>query len=195
MTAADRKTSYDVRLHGRGGQGVVTAAVMLSMAAFRQGRWAQAFPLFGAERMGAPIMAFCRIGDEPIRAREPVTAPDAVVVADAGLVHTVDVTEGLVPGGLLLVNSARTPADLLSDRVRATQARVVCVDAAGIARRHLGRPLPNIALLGAFAALTGVIGLPALDDAVRSRFAGDLVAANIAAAADAYDAVGARVDA
>ena len=108
MTAAPwPRDTFDVRFHGRGGQGVVTAAVMLSLAAFAESRYAQAFPLFGAERMGAPIMAFCRIGDAPIHTPEPIQAPDAVVVADAGLLDSVDVTEGLRPGGLLLVNTTR----------------------------------------------------------------------------------------
>lgn len=91
-------TMFEVRLHGRGGQGVVTAAELLSVAAFRDGFEAQAFPSFGSERMGAPVISFCRVSDEPIRVREPVTRPDAVVV-DATLLHHVDLFAGLSPDG------------------------------------------------------------------------------------------------
>ena len=98
----------EIRIHGRGGQGVVTAAELLSVAAFRDGHEAQAFPSFGSERMGAPVVSYCRIADAPIRLREPVSTPDAVIVVDSTLLHHVDVFSGLVAGGYVLINSTRS---------------------------------------------------------------------------------------
>ncbi|MBP8879918.1 MAG: 2-oxoacid:acceptor oxidoreductase family protein, partial [Dermatophilaceae bacterium] len=103
---------FEVRIHGRGGQGVVTAAELLSVAAFDEGRHAQAFPSFGSERTGAPVVAFCRIADREIRVREPVVLPDAVVVQDATLLNQVDVFAGLKPEGYVLVNSPLTVSQL-----------------------------------------------------------------------------------
>src|ERR1700687_5838807 len=98
---------FQVRLHGRGGQGVVTAAEMLSIAAFLEGKHAQAFPSFGSERMGAPVMAFCRMNDKEIRLREPVMQPDALIIQDSTLLHQVDLFNGLSPSGYILINSTR----------------------------------------------------------------------------------------
>jgi pyruvate ferredoxin oxidoreductase gamma subunit len=182
---------FQVRLHGRGGQGVVTAAELLSVAAFLDGHEAQAFPSFGSERMGAPVMAFCRIAETRIRVREPVTEPDAVIVGDATLLHHVDVFAGLAADGFALVNSARPLHDLgLADlEQRHAPHRLRTVPASDLARVHLGRPLPNICLLGAFAALTGTVSLAAIEQATNDRFAPAIAAANIAAARAAYHAV------
>src|SRR5512141_2721360 len=113
---------FQIRIHGRGGQGVVTAAEMLSVAAFLDGHEAQAFPSFGSERTGAPVVAFCRIAGTPIRTREPIAEPDALIVRDAPLLHQVDVFAGLRPGGSFLINAPRTFAELgvgeLAGRVR-----------------------------------------------------------------------------
>src|ERR1700739_2612502 len=103
---------FQVRIHGRGGQGVVTAAEMLSVAAFNEGRFAQAFPSFGSERTGAPVVAFCRIDERPIRTREPVVEPDALIIQDPTLLHAVDVFAGLVPAGYVLLNSSRSFREL-----------------------------------------------------------------------------------
>jgi pyruvate ferredoxin oxidoreductase gamma subunit len=182
---------FQVRIHGRGGQGVVTAAEMLSIAAFTEGRYAQAFPIFGSERTGAPVMAFCRIDDAPIRLREPVADPDALIVQDATLLRSVDLFAGLRPGGYMLLNSVRSWAELgLSDvvaRLPAGHARII--PASGIALAHVGRPLPNAALLGGFAALTGLLSLDSVRAAIRERFAPRLADANAAAATEAYHAV------
>ena len=99
---------FQVRIHGRGGQGVVTAAEMLSVAAFNEGRHAQAFPSFGSERTGAPVVSFCRIDDRAIRVREPVMEPDALIIQDATLLHQVDVFGGLRPDGYVLINTAKS---------------------------------------------------------------------------------------
>src|SRR5436190_21159691 len=135
---------FQVRIHGRGGQGVVTAAELLSVAAFLEGRESQAFPTFGSERTGAPVVAFCRIDDKPIRVREPITEPDAVIVQDPTLIHQVDLFGGLGEDGYLLLNTARTFAAVgLGGYVeRFAPERIVTVPATELARRELGRPLP-----------------------------------------------------
>ena len=178
---------FEVRIHGRGGQGVVTAAELLSEAAFHEGRHAQAFPSFGSERTGAPVVAFCRVSEHPIRVREPVMAPHALVVQDATLIHQVDLFAGLRPGGYVLVNSAKTLADLgLEDLLVGREGRVLTVPASDIAREHIGRPLPNAVLLGALAALTGLVHLRSVSGAIAGRFPPVVADANIAAAAAAY---------
>jgi pyruvate ferredoxin oxidoreductase gamma subunit len=183
---------FQVRIHGRGGQGVVTAAELLSVAAFNEGRHAQAFPSFGSERTGAPVVAFCRIDDRPIRVREPILAPDALIVQDPTLLHQVDVFSGLRPDGYILLNSTRDTAALgLGD----LDARVIAVPASELAREHLGRPLPNAALLGAFAAVCGLITLDSVAGAIRERFPTRLAEANIAAATAAHALIGEPVDA
>src|ERR1700745_1452890 len=106
------KVTFEIRIHGRGGQGVVTAAELLAAAPCAEGRHAQAFPSFGSERTGAPVVAFCRISDEPIRTREPVMHPDALIIQDPTLLHQVNVFEGIASGAIVLMNSARDLADL-----------------------------------------------------------------------------------
>ncbi|MBK7007128.1 MAG: 2-oxoacid:acceptor oxidoreductase family protein [Burkholderiales bacterium] len=177
-----------IRIHGRGGQGVVTAAEMLSVAAFEQGRHAQAFPSFGSERTGAPVIAFCRMDDQPIRLREPILAPDVLIVQDPTLLHQVDVFQGLQPDGYVLINSQRSFHDLgLADiEARFRRERLTTLPASDIARKHLGRPLPNAVLLGGFAALSGLITLDAVAHAIRSRFTGKVADGNVAAAAEAF---------
>ncbi len=179
---------FQVRIHGRGGQGVVTAAELLSVAAFHDGRHAQAFPSFGSERMGAPVVAFCRIADQPIRSREPVTHPDAVVVQDPTLLHHVDLFAGLSVSGFVILNSSSGPGELgISEVVeRLPSGQLITVPATDLARTHTGRPLPNAALLGAFAALTGAVSLASVVRAIRERFPGPVGEANAAAADAAF---------
>ena len=182
---------FQVRFHGRGGQGVVTAAELLSVAAFVDGLEAQAFPTFGSERTGAPVVAFCRIDEAPIRIREPIVEPDAVVVQDPTLVHQVDLFEGLGDNGSVLLNTSRTVVELgLAELVRRLPPdRLVLVPASELAREHLGRPLPNAALLGAFAAVTGVVTLSSLEEAIREKFRGAVADGNVAAARAAFAVV------
>ena len=179
---------FQVRFHGRGGQGVVTAAELLSMAAFAEGRHSQAFPSFGSERMGAPVISFCRIDDRPIRTREPVMAPDALVIQDVTLLHQVDVFAGLDADGYVLVNTSRSFDELgLGEFARKFQrGRLVTCPATEVALEQVGRPLPNAALLGGFAALTGQITLDAIAAAIRERFSGATGERNVAAATAAY---------
>ncbi len=183
---------FEVRIHGRGGQGVVTAAELLSVAAFAEGRHAQAFPSFGSERTGAPVVAFCRIADREIRVREPVVAPDAIVVQDRTLLHQVDVFAGLKKGGYVLINSSQTPGQLGVEELEADH-RLLTIPANDLGRKHVGRPVPNVVLLGGLAAFTGVIHLPALLEAVRDRFPGSIGEKNAEAATAAYELVGSLV--
>lgn len=180
---------FEVRIHGRGGQGVVTTAELLSVAAFTEGREAQAFPTFGSERTGAPVVGFCRIDDRPIRSHEPVAAPDAVIIQDASLLHQVDVFGGLKADGYLLINTSRTLTELGLDTYaqRFWPERVLTIPATELALTHLGRPLPGAVLLGAFAALSGQFRLESVIAAIGERFSGSVAAGNIAAVRAAYD--------
>jgi len=185
---------FQVRIHGRGGQGAVTATELLSVAAFLEGKYAQAFPSFGSERTGAPVMAFCRIDDTPIRVREPVTQPDALVIQDATLLHQVNVFDGLRPRGFVLINSPRPIEELGLEDLAATvpHGPALTVPATALALRHFGRPVPNAVLLGGLAALTGCVAVDSLTAAIRERFPGELGTANAAAAREAYDHVSAQ---
>jgi pyruvate ferredoxin oxidoreductase gamma subunit len=182
---------FEVRIHGRGGQGVVTAAELLSAAAFDEGRHAQAFPSFGSERSGAPVVSFCRIADAPIRTREPIAEPDALVVQDPTLLHQVDLFNGLGPDGYVLINTGRSFDELGLGEFAAgfRRERLVTVPATEIARRRLGRPLPNAALLGGFAALTGLLRLESVTAAIRERFPGAMGDRNAAAAEECFGEV------
>jgi pyruvate ferredoxin oxidoreductase gamma subunit len=179
---------FQVRIHGRGGQGVVTAAELVSVAAFQEGKHAQAFPSFGSERMGAPVVAFCRIDDKEIRAREPIAAPDVVIVQDPTLLHAADVFDGLNPQGFVLLNTAKSLKALGIDEFlqRFGECRWQTVPATELALTHVGRPIPNAALLGSLAALTGAVGLEAVEAAIRARFPGAVGEKNVEAAGAAY---------
>jgi pyruvate ferredoxin oxidoreductase gamma subunit len=174
---------FQVRIHGRGGPGVVTAAELLSMAAFAEGAWAQAFPSFGSERTGAPVAAFCRFSDRPIRTREPIANPDCVIVQDPTLTGHVDLLAGLQPGGAVLINTVG-PATVHHDH-----ATVLTVPATRLALDHIGKPVPNAALLGGFAALTGRLRLESVLAAIRERFPARLADGNVAAAEEAFHIV------
>jgi len=182
---------FQVRFHGRGGQGVVTAAELLAEAAFREGRHAQAFPSFGSERMGAPVMSFCRIDDKPIRTHEPVTEPDTLIIQDPTLLHQADLFAGLGREGYMLVNSAKSFDELgLDEFVRDFRRdRLLVVPASSLALTHLGRPLPGAPLLGGFAALAGMVGLDSVVAAINDRFTGPVAEGNVRAAQAAFDFV------
>jgi pyruvate ferredoxin oxidoreductase alpha subunit len=179
---------FQIRIHGRGGQGVVTAAELLSAAAFAEGRYAQAFPSFGSERTGAPVVSFCRIDDKPIRVREPVMHPDVLIIQDPTLLHQVNVFEGADEHALVLINSARPAAELgiteFTSRLR--PGAVLAVPATELAQEHVGRPVPNAALLGGFAALSGAVSIESVAVAIGQRFAGAVGEGNVAAARAAY---------
>ena len=177
---------FEVRIHGRGGQGVVTSAELLALAAFLEGRHAQAFPSFGSERTGAPVVAFCRFDEREIRVREPIMAPDALIIGDPTLLHQVAVFAGLKEAGPVLLNSSHGAGGLGLGEL---ESRVITVPATALAREHLGRPLPNAALLGGFAALTDRVALESVVAAIRDRFSGRIGEGNAAAATAAYEHV------
>ena len=180
---------FQVRIHGRGGQGVVTAAEILSIAAFEDGQHAQAFPTFGSERTGAPVTSFCRVDDSPIRIREPIAEPDAIVVQDPTLLHQVDVFGGLADDGYVLLNSSRAFEELGLESIRDDRpaGRARTIPATEIAREVIGRPLPNAVLLGGFTALTGMISMESLANAIRRKFGGSVAEKNVAGAKRAHD--------
>jgi pyruvate ferredoxin oxidoreductase gamma subunit len=174
---------FQIRIHGRGGQGVVTAAEMLSIAAFLEKKHAQAFPSFGSERMGAPVTAFCRISTAEIRLREPVLEPNALIIQDRTVIESSKAFDGVADGSFVLINS---PVPISHNLKNAT---VKCIDATGIALEHVGRPIPNAVLLGSFAALTGEVKIESVIEAIKMKFSGAVAEKNINAARSAYEKI------
>jgi len=174
--------SNEIRLHGRGGQGVVTAAELVAQAAFADGKYALAFPSFGSERMGAPVQSFVRISDKPIRARNQIYEPDFLIVQDATLIKAIDVAKGLKPSGLMIVDSELSPQELGVN----TKAKVLTIPATKIALEIIGRPVQNTTLLGYFAAITGLITFDGVKRAIEHRFPGMIGQKNVAAAEKAF---------
>ncbi|MCB1874449.1 MAG: 2-oxoacid:acceptor oxidoreductase family protein [Chromatiales bacterium] len=164
----------EIRIHGRGGQGNVVAAYLLAQAAFHQGMYCQAFPNFGAERRGAPVVAFVRLDDKPIRRRSQVREPAFLIVQDQALLNVPGVTSGLNPSGAILVNSTQDESWLNEHLGKTT----VALPANAMAKEHLGRPVPNTALLSAFLSLTGLFPIDALKEALADRFKGELLERN-----------------
>jgi len=170
----------EIRIHGRGGQGAVTAAEILAIAAFKDKKFSQAFPFFGTERTGAPVSAFCRIDDKFIRTREHVYNPDYVLVLDPTLLATVDVSEGLKKNGMVIINT--------TDKIKLkTKAKVKKIDITKIALDVIGKPFVNIAILGAFAATTKLVSLKSLAEAVNERFPKDVAELNIKCLQKSYE--------
>lgn len=182
---------FQIRIHGRGGQGVVTATEMLSVAAFEEGRHAQAFPSFGSERTGAPVVAFCRIDDKEIRLREPIMEPDALIIQDPTLLHQIDVFAGLKPDGYVLLNTSHSfEAIGLGEVVKRFKSDHLCtLPATELGLKHVGRPIPNVPLIAGFAALSGIIKLESVIKAINEKFSGKVAEGNIAAATAAYQLV------
>jgi 2-oxoacid:acceptor oxidoreductase gamma subunit (pyruvate/2-ketoisovalerate family) len=183
-----QKTAYEIRWHGRGGQGAVTSAKILAEAAFHSGfAGVTSQPSFGAERRGAPITASTRLAHKPIRVLSQVTEPDIVVVLDDSLLGVANATAGLAPGGTVIVNSVRSAADLGIGG----DAHVVTSDVTGAAQAAGlivgGQPMVSTAILGAFAAATGLITMESVDAAIGHAFSGSAAAKNIEAAKIAFD--------
>ncbi len=175
----------EYRIHGRGGQGSVAAAYLLAAAAFEAGFTCQAFPAFGAERRGAPVMAFVRIDKKPITLRSQVREPDDLIVQDDTLLLNPNLAAGLKPGGSMLVNSRKPASAFAKD----FGMRIVAFPATELAVEVIGRPIPNTALLAAFLALTGTIPQEALAEALRGRFSGEMLDRNLELIARAAGAV------
>ncbi len=178
----------EIRIHGRGGQGAVIASKVLAIAAFREGKFVQSFPSFGVERRGAPVTAFTRVDDHPIRLRCQIYEPDHLIILDPTLLLAIDVTVGLKPGGWIILNSSRHSSTFGLPAAY----HVATVDASAIAIRHrLGpasAPIVNTAILGAFARITGLAGIAALREAVHEAVPVKQEA-NMAATQEAYDEV------
>lgn len=175
----------EVRFHGRGGQGAVTSAELMALAAIAEGKFAQAFPSFGPERRGAPVMAFLRISDKPIRLREKIYNPDVVVVLDPSLLAIGGVKDGLKPEGTLVVNSSKSV-----DAVRGEcgfHGRTAVVDAEVIAQQELGVPITNTTMLGALMKAAGLVDREAINEPLTERFGGKLGEKNLKALGRAYD--------
>lgn len=171
----------ELRIHGRGGQGSVTAAELIAVAAFKSGVYSQAFPAFGVERRGAPVQAFVRFSDNKIRLRSQVYEPDYVIVQDSTLVKDVNVFAGMKEGSIILINTEKG-----LDAPIPSGVKVIALDATKMALEILGVPITNTTLMGAFAAASGEITLEALEEAVRERFSGSLADKNVAAARAAF---------
>ena len=158
----------EVRFHGRGGQGAVTSVEMIARAAIEEGKYAQGFPSFGPERRGAPVLAFARVDDKPIRLRSKIYHPDVAVVLDPSLLRILDPSQGLKPGGLLIINTNKS-----SEQIRnqfGYKVRLAIVDADLIAREELGVPITNTTMLGALVRGTDVVQLDSLLPPLKARF-------------------------
>lgn len=174
----------EVRIHGRGGQGGVTSAEIVALAAISEGKYAQAFPSFGPERRGAPVLSFIRIDDCKIRARYEIREPDVVVVLDPSLIEVAGVTSGIKAGGMLIVNTGK-PVEQLKQRYGIT-VRTAVVDATTIARQILGLPITNTTMIGALVRATSAVDLESLVAPLKHRF-GKLADKNIAVCRRAYE--------
>lgn len=161
----------EVRWHGRAQQGVVTAAKVLGEACLRSGKYVQAFPEFGPERMGAPVRAYNRVSDEPIRLHCQVSDPGYVLIADPTLIGTVNVTEGVPEDAVFIVNTQRSPEEMRKELgLAGRKAKVFTVDASNISLDTIGRLMPNTPLLGALAKATGFITLDALIENFKENY-------------------------
>jgi len=174
----------EVRFHGRGGQGAVTSAELLALSAIEEGKYAQAFPSFGPERRGAPVIAFARVSDEPILVRSQIYNPGVVVVLDPSILRIVDVTQGMKEGGVLVANTYKSPEELAKDFD--LPLKVAVVDANRIAREELGRPITNTTMLGAMLKATGILPLETFYGPLKTRF-GRIAERNIQALKRAFD--------
>ena len=174
----------EIRFHGRGGQGAVTAAEILAKAAFEDGNYSQAFPFFGVERRGAPVMAFTRIDDEPIQVRYQVQNPDYVIVLDDGLINVVDIFSGVKDTSKIIINTHHKDNLPKNDN-----QEIYDIDATGIALENLGVPIVNTIMLGSFSKKSGEVSLDSIIKVINETFPGKLGEKNSNAAKIAYDSI------
>jgi len=175
----------EIRIHGRGGQGAVTAAELIAIAAFKDGKQAQAFPSFGVERTGAPVESFARLDDKPIIIREQIYQPDILIIQDATLLNVIDVTKGCSKKTRVIINTAKTKEEL---NLNLPQDNIFTIDATKIALEIIGKNIVNTVILGSLAKVTGLVTLASLKMAIEEKFAGhnELIAKNIKAIEKAY---------
>lgn len=182
----------EIRWHGRGGQGVVTAGELLAGAAMEEGKYFQAFPDYGPERMGAPIKSYTRISDEPIDVHHQILNPDVVIVVNPNLIGVVNLTEGLREDGVLIVNTPESPAEIRK-RLEFKGGKVATLDASRIAIEALGRDIPSTIMLGAVAKVTGLVSLDSIVRRTKERLgeklSREVVEANVTALKRAYEVV------
>lgn len=188
------KGMVEIRWHGRGGQGVVTAGEILAEAAMEEGKYFQAFPDYGPERMGAPVKAYTRISDSPIEIHSQITSPDIVVVVDSTLIGLVNVAEGLKDGGIIVLNTSLSPQEAREKLGLVNRPiRVFTVDASQIAIKHFGRNIPNTPMLGALVKATGLVSLDSIIHLTKERLGTkvteEIVQANVQAIKEAYESV------
>lgn len=178
---------FQIRIHGRGGQGVVTAAELIAIAAFKDGHISQAFPSFGVERTGAPVEAFARINDKIIRTREQVYKPDFLIIQDATLLSSVNVFNGCDKNTKVIINTPKSASEL---NLALPLKNIFTVNASGIAMEIIGKNIMNTVVLGAFAKATKLISLNSLKEAIREKFAEkgeEIITKNIKAIEKAYE--------
>jgi len=171
---------FEVRFHGRGGQGSVTAAELLAMAAFKDGKYSQAFPIFGVERRGAPVQAFCRVDDKPIRLRSQVYNPDLVVVQDSSLLSSPDILKGIKEDGIVIINTSKLPHEL-----NVNTYEIKTVDATALALKIIGKPIVNTIMLGAVSRL-GVVSIESVVESIKEKFYGKVRELNVRAVEEVY---------
>lgn len=177
---------YQIRIHGRGGQGVVTAAELIAIAAFKEGKNAQAFPSFGVERTGAPIEAFARIDDKPIRTREQINQPDILIIQDSTLIGNDRIKRGINGKTIVVVNSSKNKNEI---NIGVPQKNIHVVNATKIALDTLEKNIVNTTILGAFARATGLVGLNSLKEAIKEKFSGkgeEIINKNIRAVEESF---------
>jgi len=180
----DKASLVEIRWHGRGGQGGVTSAELVAQAAISEGKYAQAFPSFGPERRGAPVLAFVRVDSEQqIRVRSEVTQPDVVVVLDPGLLSIVNVASGLKEGGIVIINTKKTAKEIRTEF--GIKGRLATVDATKIAREILGVPIVNTTMTGALIKAIGIVKIESMKAPIEKRF-GRLAERNIKAMEKAH---------
>jgi 2-oxoacid:acceptor oxidoreductase gamma subunit (pyruvate/2-ketoisovalerate family) len=183
------KKILEVRWHGRGGQGAWTASELLARAAIAEGKYIQSFPEFGPERMGAPVTAFTRISNEPIKIHCAVYSPDVVAVLDPTLLKTVNVADGLdQDAGSIIVNTKESPTEMRK-MLKSSAGKVWTIEASEISMKMLGLPITNTAMLGAVARITGIVSLETIERMINERFRADVATKNFAVVKEAYQGV------
>ncbi len=189
------KDCIEIRWHGRGGQGAKTAALLVADAALASGKYVQAFPEYGPERMGAPVAAFNRIASKPILIHSCVTNPDVVIVLDPTLTDSIDVTEGVSQDGTIIVNTEKSVADIRNELGIAGNIKVFAVDASTISKETIGRDIPNTPMLGALIKATGILDFSEMMDDTKKKLekkfksSPEIVQGNIKAIERAYKEV------
>jgi len=189
------KDLIEIRWHGRGGQGAKTAALLLADAALTSGKYVQAFPEYGPERMGAPVASFNRLSAKPILLHSGVTNPDVVIVLDPTLTESVDITEGVSEGGIIIINTEKTPDQVKKELNMAGSMKVFTVDASTISKETIGREIPNTPMLGALIKVTGILDFKEMLEDTRKklekkfRSKPDVIEGNIKAIERAFNEV------